>query len=147
MVNSISTSLGLLEEGTQSQTLPWDELHVGRSADMETTCNPPSQKNEDEDFDDMDEDTCAEDLEFMVARYDSGLSVEDAMSSGSVKGAKGFKTGASELVTQTKVSGAESEDEFGDNFSYTDFEAAEAAATQSLQHSANSQVPVRIKFP
>jgi hypothetical protein len=94
----------------------------------------------------MDEETSAEDLESMVARYDLGLPVVEAVSSKSVKGAKVVEDGASKLVSLTKVSGAEPEDEFGDSFSDTDFEAAEAAATQSFQHSASSQASVRIKF-
>jgi hypothetical protein len=147
ITNSVSTPISL-EGGTKSQTLSWDEPHVRLSADIGTTYDPASHKNEDEDFGDMDEETCAEDLESMVARYDLGLPVEDAMSSKPAKGVKGFEDGASKLMAQTMVSdsGAESEDEFGDSFSETDFEAAEAAATQSLQHSASSQAPVRIKF-
>jgi hypothetical protein len=148
VTNSVSGSVGLLEGGTQTQTLSWDEPHIRLSADMGTTHDPASRKNEDDDFGDIDEETCAEDLESMVARYDLGLPVEDAMSSTLTKGVKGVEDGASKLVAETKVSGsgAESEDEFGDSFSDTDFEAAEAAATQSLQHSASSQAPVRIEF-
>jgi DNA replication ATP-dependent helicase Dna2 len=144
--NSVSTSAGLLEGGTQSKTLSWDEPHVESSADKETTYNQETRKNDDEEFGDMDEDTCAEDLENIVARYDSGPPVVDAMSSKSVKRAEGVEDGASKSIAETEVSGAESGDEFGDCFSDTDFEAAEAAATQSLQHSASSQAPVRIKF-
>lgn len=146
ITNSVSAFGGLLDGPTPSQTLSLDESHLKISADMDTMHDPASQKNEDEDFSDMDEETCAEDLESMVARYDLGLPVEDTISSKLVKGAKVVEDGASKLVAQTKVSGAESEDEFGDSFSDTDFEAAEAAATQSLQQSASSQAPVRIKF-
>jgi hypothetical protein len=144
--DSVSASGGLLEGGTQSQMLLWDGPHLKLSANMDTAYDSTSQKNEDEDFGDMDEETCAEDLETMVAKYDLGLLVEDAMSSKSVKGAKEVEDGASKLVAKTKISSVESEDEFGDSFSDTDFEAAEAAATQSLQQSASSQAPVRIKF-
>jgi hypothetical protein len=146
ITNSVSASEGLVEGGTQQQTLSWDEPHLRPSADIDTTPDSASQTNEDEDFGDMDEETSAEDLESMVARYDLGLPVVEAVSSKSVKGAKVVEDGASKLVSLTKVSGAEPEDEFGDSFSDTDFEAAEAAATQSFQHSASSQASVRIKF-
>jgi DNA replication ATP-dependent helicase Dna2 len=146
VINSVSASSGLFEGGTQSQALSRDEVHIERFADMEMASNPVPQENEDEDFGDMDEETCAEDLESMVARYDLGMPVEVAMFSESAKGASGVENGVSKSLAQTMVSGTESEDEFGDSFSETDFDAAEAAATQSLQHSACSQAPVRIKF-
>jgi hypothetical protein len=41
---------------------------------------------------------------------------------------------------------ADSGDEFGDEFSDVDFEAAEAVATQSLQNLASSPPTVRKKF-
>ncbi len=145
LINSVSSSSGPFERLAESQMLSWDEPNVGRSADMEKKYNPAIQEKEDDDYGDMDEETSAEDLESIVAKYDLGLQVEGAVSCGSVKGAGGVENGGSKFRVQKSVFGDESEDEFGDSFSETDFEAAEAAATQSLQHCANSQVPVRIK--
>jgi len=146
VTNSVFVSSGLVQGGKQSQTLSWDQEHVELSTDMETICKSVPSRHEDEDFGDMDEGSCVEDLESMVARYDFGVPPEDTLSPKLVKGVRGVGNGASTSLAETKVAGAESEDEFGDSFSEADFDAAEAAATQSLQHPASSQVPVRIKF-
>jgi hypothetical protein len=143
--NPASMSAMIPGRSTQMQLPSLDEVRVAHAADMETTSNPASQNNEDE-FGGMDEDVCPEELESMVARYDSGLPVEDSISSGSAEAGRGVDAQASKSLAQKKLSRADSEDEFGDEFSDLDFEAAEAAATQSLEHSAGSSAPVRIRF-
>jgi hypothetical protein len=110
---------------------------------METAFNPASQNCQADEFGGLDEEVCADDLESVVARYDLGLPIEDAASSGSVEVGKGVDTQSS---VQARSCEADSDDEFGDGFSDLDFEAAEAAATQSLQHSASNSATVGVKI-
>ena len=86
-----------------------------------------------DEFDDSDEDMFAADLEDIVAKFDAQNS-----------------TGGHALAGLKKLGGiskADSEDEFGDGgLDEEDFEAAEVAATQSIQQTANSSLPVRAQF-
>lgn len=137
----------VLPEGvSQSQLLSLNESHIDFSPDMEATLDSASKNNGDDEYGDMGEDVCAEDLENMVARYDVGFPVDHAISSESVEAGKEIDNQASNTQAQIKAFGDDSEDEFGDGFSDVDFEAAEMAATQSLQQPANSSIAVRIRF-
>ena len=87
------------------------------------------------EFDDSDEDLFAADIEDMVAKFDIQHT-----------GANG--TFVNHCQTGTEALKTDSGDEFGDGgFDDVDFEIAEAAATQSRQHSSSSLLPVRTKFP
>lgn len=98
--------------------------------------------NHDDEFDDVDEDLFAADLEDIVAKYDMKSPVgKKATISVAAENAKANI--ASSMVTQQHHVEVESDDEFGNDFSDVDFEAVEAAATQSLQHLASSPPTVR----
>jgi hypothetical protein len=87
-----------------------------------------------DEFDDSDEDMFAADLEDIVAKFDTQNS------------ASGNALPASKEIQG--ISKADSDDEFGDGgLDEEDFEAAEVAATQSIQQTANGLLPVRAKFP
>ena len=91
--------------------------------------------NENE-FDDSDEDLFAADIEDMVAKFDIQH-----------PGANGIFVNNCQTGTAVALK-TDSGDEFGDGgFDDVDFEIAEAAATQSRQHSSSSLLPVRTKFP
>ena len=87
-----------------------------------------------DEFDDSDEDMLTADLEDIVAKFDTQKSVTGDALPGPNNG--------------IEASRASSDDEFGDGgLDEEDFEAAEVAATQSIQETANSLLPVRAKFP
>jgi hypothetical protein len=102
----------------------------------------PLTSDEDE-FDDMDEDLCAADLEDLVARYDMGppetaASSEPAAMEAVVKG-----QGTNTAVQRDSV---ESDDEYGNDLDDFDYEEAEASFTEHLQQSASALPPVCSKF-
>ena len=88
-----------------------------------------------DEFDDSDEDLFTIDLEDIVAKFDD------------------YHPSGAKLASVEKprdgmaVKDTDSEDEFGDgSLDDVDFEVAEAAATQSIQQTANSLLTVRTKF-
>lgn len=86
-----------------------------------------------DEFDDSDEDMFAADLEDIVAKFDTQNSAAGQASPGPKK--------------MGGISKADSDDEFGDGgLDEEDFEAAEVAATQSIQQTANSLLPVRAQL-
>lgn len=94
------------------------------------------KKNE---FDDSDDDMLAVDMELIVSQFDRGTSVGKVPSK---------KNAVKEQNKVLKGTIADSDDEFGDDdLDDGDFAAAEVAATQSIQQTANSLLPVRTRFP
>lgn len=98
-------------------------------------------KAESDEFDDSDEDLFAADLENIASQFDTktyGKSKTILVGGAGVSGQR-------KPLARTK---SESEDEFGDGgLDDLDFETAEATATQSIQQTANSLLPVRTRFP
>jgi hypothetical protein len=103
-------------------------------------CSGSSIMKADDEFGDSDDDLLEADLEHIVSQFDKKSSVRKDRSS-PVK--------ASKLRQKENTIAAESDgDEFDDDgLDELDFEAAEVTATQSLQQSANSFIPVRTRFP
>ena len=98
-------------------------------------------KAESEEFDDSDEDLFAADLENIASQYDKNAEGKSQI----VSIATAVNPGQRKTLTRVK---SESEDEFGDGgLDDLDFEAAEATATQFIQQTANSLLPVRTRFP
>jgi len=107
-------------------------LSVKDSKTLETS----TFKTGDDEFDDLDEDLLAADLEDMVAKFDDQNPTEAKVSS------------INKPRKDVTVSKADSDDEFGDDgLDDLDFEVAQAAATQSIQQTANSLLPVRTRLP
>ncbi|RDL41838.1 uncharacterized protein BP5553_01817 [Venustampulla echinocandica] len=95
---------------------------------------PPGASNiEDDEFGDFDEDLLGADLEQVVSQFDSG-----AFPTKTTRGGTSVPT-----VQKTGiVSIADSDDEFGDDdLDELDFDAAEAAVTQSVQPTADGLLP------
>jgi DNA replication ATP-dependent helicase Dna2 len=100
---------------------------------------PQLEQTKEDEFDEFDEELFAADLEGIVAQFDNGLTAEQTIP---LSGAEDSKP---QEVTFDKP---ESEDEFGDGgLDDIDFENAEATATQSLQHTSSSVLPVRTRYP
>jgi len=93
----------------------------------------------DDEFDDSDEDMFTADLENIVSKFDK------QMSSGNMS--VPLARGMSGQQNKVGVFTGDSDDEFGDGgLDDLDFEAAEAAATQSIQQTGNNLLPVRTKI-
>jgi hypothetical protein len=108
--------------------------------------NGTFMKNDDVDeFGDADEDVWAADFEDIVAKYDAGLP-DGSVHSGKLVG-DGVHDHSSKSVAEPDMSRPESDDEYCNDFSNLDFEAAEAAATQSLHQLASSPPAVRTNCP
>ena len=87
-----------------------------------------------DEFDDSDEDMFEADLEDIVAKFDTQTSTLGKASPSPKQKSGIFKS--------------DWDDEFGDGgLDEEDFEAAEVAATQSIQQTASSLLPVRAQFP
>jgi hypothetical protein len=98
-------------------------------------------KAEPDEFDDSDEDLFAVDLENIASQFDT-------KTHGKSNDVSVGWAGASEQRKPLVRAKSESEDEFGDGgLDDLDFEAAEATATQSIQQTANSLLPVGTRFP
>jgi DNA replication ATP-dependent helicase Dna2 len=98
-------------------------------------------KSGSDEFDDSDEDLFAVDLENIASQFDTKTHGKSKAVSVGGAGASGQR----EALVRAK---SESEDEFGDGgLDDLDFEAAEATATQPIQQTANSLLPVRTRFP
>jgi hypothetical protein len=100
-------------------------------------------KVESDEFDDSDEDLFTVDLENFASQFDTKTNEKC--------GDLSVSLGRAGNSGQLKAVGnpiSESEDEFGDDgLDEFDFEAAEATATQSIQQTTNSLLPVRTRFP
>jgi DNA replication ATP-dependent helicase Dna2 len=97
----------------------------------------------DDEFDDSDDDVFTAGLENILSQINQRPLTEYKVLPG-----RGERSGVSESPEAARASKAESEDEFGDDgLDDLDFEAAEATATQSIQQTANSLLPVRTRFP
>lgn len=94
------------------------------------------------EFDDSDDDEgMTADLENILSQFDVNSSVKKARISPR-------KTAISKPSRRESLTIADSDDEFGDgDLDDVDFDAAEATATQSIQQSANSLIPVRTRYP
>jgi DNA replication ATP-dependent helicase Dna2 len=98
-------------------------------------------KADSDEFDDSDEDLFAADLENIASQFDTKTHGKSKTILGGGAGVSGQR----KPLARTK---SESEDEFGDGgLDDLDFETAEATATQSIQQTANSLLPVRTRFP
>ncbi len=92
-----------------------------------------------DEFDDSDDDMFTADLEHIVSQFDRKTSVGKAQSPSLGRNGTAHRT--------AKVVVIDSDDEFGnDGLDDLDFEAAEATATQAVQQTANSLIPVRSTF-
>ena len=94
-------------------------------------------KKGDDEFDEPDEEMFNADIEHMVSRFDDQISE-----------AKQFEMDREEgcISKRKMVADVDSDDEYGNDIEDLDFEAAEAAATQSFQQTVSSLVPVRTRF-
>jgi hypothetical protein len=100
-------------------------------------------KAESDEFDDSDEDLFIADLENIASQFDTKTNEKRKVVS-AVAGRAGIP-GERKSMVRAK---SESEDEFGDDdLDDFDFEAAEATATQFVQQTANSRLPVCARFP
>jgi hypothetical protein len=149
IVETTETKLELtstLLQGEYQHILPKvPEKSVSAEFD-EATKHVPTHplKNEDDEFDDMDEDLYAADLEDLVARYDTGP-LKAATSSRPATVEVGVKDhGHNTVVQRDPVD--ESDDEYGNDFDEFDFEEAEATFANHLQQSASSLPSVRTRF-
>ena len=98
-------------------------------------------KAESDEFDDSDEDLFAADLENIASQFDT-------KAHGKCKTLLAGVGGALEPRKPLARTKSESEDEFGDcGLDDLDFEAAEATATQAMQKTTRSLLPVRTRFP
>lgn len=120
--------------------------HFQPGAMVKDQSKPKLTRDEDDEFGDIDDDSFAVDLENIVAKYDSTAMTNPIASSVPVEAGIGLVDGTSKPSRKDVVPEADSGDEFGDEFSDVDFEAAEAVATQSLQNLASSPPTVRKKF-
>jgi hypothetical protein len=93
-------------------------------------------KAEKDEFDDSDDDIfCA-----VASQFDKGVQRVNAE-------APAVQNRGGMAPQKVPISKADSDDEFGDDgLDDLDFEEAEASATQSIQQTANSLIPVRSKF-
>jgi DNA replication ATP-dependent helicase Dna2 len=97
---------------------------------------------ESDEFDDSDEDLFTANLENIASQFDTASDGKSDISSAAVR-----RAGASEQLKTVGKLKTESEDEFGDDgLDDSDLEFAEATATQSIQRTANSLIPVRTRF-
>jgi len=119
----------------KSQSKPHPRPKVAKSFESGTL------KAESDEFDESDEDLFAADLENIASQFDTKARGENKTISAGETGALGQR----KPLARTK---SESEDEFGDcGLDDLDFEAAEATATQAIQKTTNSLLPVRTRFP
>ncbi|KAE9377046.1 hypothetical protein N431DRAFT_331518 [Stipitochalara longipes BDJ] len=121
----------------KSQSGPPPQVNAAESFESGTL---KGEFDEFDEFDDPDEDLFAADLENIASQFDTkARGNSKTMLVGGAGAPRQRKT-----LTRTK---SESEDEFGDcGLDDLDFEAAEATATQAIQKTANSLLPVRTRF-
>jgi len=101
---------------------------------------PQIKMMEDEEFDDSDEDLYAAGLDDMV----SSFCKSNAPSTTLAESQSRSNSSLLQKVAQVE----DSDDEFGDEeLDIIDFQVAELAATQSIQQTSNSVLPVRTKYP
>ncbi len=125
----------LHREDFSAPTSTTTTLKTSRSFDSSTLKADPDE------FDDSDEEMFLVDLENIASQFDeksAGLDISVG------------RAADRDMVPSRQVEAArpESDDEFGDDgLNDIDFEAAEATATQSIQQTANSFIPVRTRYP
>jgi hypothetical protein len=111
-----------------------------RSAKPPKSLKSTTLKAEDDEFDDSDEDIFTADLENIASKFDKQAS------SGNIALPVAKEISRPQKIVA--VSKGDSDDEFGDDgLDDLDFEVAEAAATQSIQQTGNSLLPVCTRFP
>lgn len=91
------------------------------------------------EFDEFDDDeSMTADLEMVLSQFDAKSAVK-----------KNIRFTPPKAVSKSRtIPDSDDEDEFGDGgLDEGDFDAAEATATQSIQQSANSLIPVRTRYP
>lgn len=130
-----------------AMTTPVPPPPIRRLLVQETSFSTVGSKSEDktvkadrDEFDDSDDDTFYAGLEQIASQFDKRAQHVNPETP-AVKNDSGLSP------REIPASKADSEDEFGDDgLDELDFEEAEASATQSIQQTANSLIPVRSRL-
>jgi hypothetical protein len=122
---------------------------------VQARCKPPAQgeasetfesgtlQAESDEYDDSDEDLFTADFENIASQFETKANGMSEVLSAAVG-----RAGNPEQLKPVGKLKSESEDEFGDDgLDDSDFETAEATATQSMQQTANGLSSVRTRFP